>query len=153
MYRDFVCNALFYNLQTGLIEDYCGGLDDIANRVLRTPILPEQTFYDDPARMLRGIRFAGQFRFALDTSVAQAMTHPPPDKFVAALSDLPPAYTAPYDDTSYHHPLALALVRRLGLARRLGARLALVLAKVRRLGPQRERRWLRRRTRQRRRRS
>lgn len=57
--RDFCCNALYKNLLTGEVLDPTGkGLDDCKNRVLRTPLDPEQTFKDDPLRMLRAIRFA-----------------------------------------------------------------------------------------------
>ena len=57
--RDFCCNALYKNLLTGEVLDPTGkGLDDCKNRILRTPLDPEQTFKDDPLRMLRAIRFA-----------------------------------------------------------------------------------------------
>jgi hypothetical protein len=67
--RDFTVNALFYNLHTQLVEDYCGGLEDLRNGVLRCPLPPRQTFLDDPLRLLRGVRFAGQLGFAIDDSV------------------------------------------------------------------------------------
>lgn len=67
--RDFTVNALFYNLHTQLVEDFTTGLEDLEAKVLRTPLQPAETFLDDPLRLLRGIRFAGQLGFALEDSV------------------------------------------------------------------------------------
>ena len=56
--RDFCCNALYKNIVTGQILDPTGkGLEDIQNKILRTPLDPETTFRDDPLRMLRAMRF------------------------------------------------------------------------------------------------
>ncbi|TMW61651.1 hypothetical protein Poli38472_010714 [Pythium oligandrum] len=75
--RDITINALFYNIHTQQVEDFTGqGLDDLANRVIRTPLAPVQTFLDDPLRVLRVIRFACEFGFSLDTEILDAMhTH------------------------------------------------------------------------------
>lgn len=70
--RDFTINTLFYNLHTGLVEDYTTGLDDLRQRVLRCPLEPRTTFSDDPLRLLRGVRFVGQLgalNFSLDPSI------------------------------------------------------------------------------------
>jgi poly(A) polymerase len=62
--RDFTVNALFENLHTGTLIDPTGrGLEDLRARVLRTPKDPNKTFYDDPLRMLRAVRFRWQFEF------------------------------------------------------------------------------------------
>jgi poly(A) polymerase len=53
--------------------DLYGGLDDLAARRLRTPVTPEQSFDDDPLRMMRAGRFAAQLGFAVDASVVAAM--------------------------------------------------------------------------------
>ena len=54
-------NALFYNVHTGLVEDWTGmGMADLNDRVLRTPLPPLQTFVDDPLRILRMVRFASK---------------------------------------------------------------------------------------------
>ena len=59
MRRDFCCNALYKNLESGDILDPTEkGYKDLEDRILRTPLDPEQTFKDDPLRMLRAIRFA-----------------------------------------------------------------------------------------------
>lgn len=75
--RDLTINALFYNIETGKVEDYVGGLDDIQNKVLRTPQDPIQTFKDDPLRMLRAIRFKSRFPdFQVAPEMLQAMNDP-----------------------------------------------------------------------------
>ena len=58
MRRDFCCNAIYKNLETGEYIDPTGkGVEDVENKILRTPLDPEQTYIDDPLRMLRAIRF------------------------------------------------------------------------------------------------
>jgi tRNA nucleotidyltransferase/poly(A) polymerase len=55
--RDLTINSLFYNIRTGLVEDYSGlGLDDIRGGVIRTPLQALTTLLDDPLRVLRAIR-------------------------------------------------------------------------------------------------
>ena len=55
--RDFTVNALAKDPDTGEIIDYFNGVEDLKNKVLRTPLKPSVTFDDDPLRILRGIRF------------------------------------------------------------------------------------------------
>lgn len=67
-------NALFYNLHTKEIEDFTGrGLDDMAKKLIRTPLEPLQTFNDDPLRVLRLIRFASRLDFIIVPEVKEAM--------------------------------------------------------------------------------
>jgi poly(A) polymerase len=64
--RDFAVNAMAVQLPldaTRPVVDPYGGLDDLARRLLRTPGSPEQSFDDDPLRMLRAARFAAQLGF------------------------------------------------------------------------------------------
>jgi poly(A) polymerase len=62
--RDFTVNALFKSLHSGELYDPLGlGLADLQARVLRTPLDPNATFYDDPLRMLRAVRFRWQLGF------------------------------------------------------------------------------------------
>jgi len=61
--RDFTFNSLFYNINTGQLEDLTGkGLDDLSNLVIRTPLPPEETFKDDPLRVFRGLRFFAKIK-------------------------------------------------------------------------------------------
>lgn len=65
--RDATINAMFYNIQDSLIEDFTGrGWDDMQARIIRTPLDPYQTFKDDPLRVLRLIRFAARLDYSLD---------------------------------------------------------------------------------------
>jgi tRNA nucleotidyltransferase (CCA-adding enzyme) len=71
--RDATLNALFYNLHTGLVEDFVGGVEDLRRKILRTPMDPLQTFLDDPLRVLRLIRFASRFEFSIDPAAEALM--------------------------------------------------------------------------------
>lgn len=75
--RDFTVNAMAVGI-AGFGEprqflDPFGGVVDLAHRVLRTPGTPEDSFSDDPLRMLRAARFAAQLRFAVAPEVVAAM--------------------------------------------------------------------------------
>lgn len=75
--RDATLNALFYNLNQEIIEDFTGrGMEDLRQGILRTPLPPKQTFLDDPLRVLRLIRFACRFQFTLDLETVAAMAEP-----------------------------------------------------------------------------
>ena len=74
MRRDATINALFYNLETGIIEDFTKkGLQDLEGRVMRTPLPAYQTFKDDPLRVLRLIRFASRLDYDIDAEALNAM--------------------------------------------------------------------------------
>lgn len=72
--RDFTINAMAVSLPEHRFTDPHGGLADLAAKVVRTPASPEESFRDDPLRMLRAARFAAQLRFAVHPDVHAAMT-------------------------------------------------------------------------------
>ncbi|WP_345943541.1 CCA tRNA nucleotidyltransferase [Streptomyces sp. SID8352] len=72
--RDFTVNAMAVALPEKEFIDPHGGLHDLAARVLRTPGTPEQSFSDDPLRMMRAARFAAQLDFDVAPEVVAAMT-------------------------------------------------------------------------------
>ena len=73
--RDFCCNALYQDVVSGVVLDPTKrGLDDLKNRILRTPIPGEQTFRDDPLRMLRAFRFAYRLGFTIAPETLECIT-------------------------------------------------------------------------------
>jgi poly(A) polymerase len=71
--RDFTVNAMAVSVPGHEFTDPYGGREDLARRLLRTPGRPEDSFADDPLRMLRAARFAAQLRFTVDPAVRAAM--------------------------------------------------------------------------------
>lgn len=71
--RDFTINGLFYDVRSGELIDYVGGLDDLDRRVIETIGDPWVRFREDPVRMLRAIKFAGRINFTFADDVYQAM--------------------------------------------------------------------------------
>ena len=74
--RDFTINALAIVLHTsnfGELIDPFGGIADLDHKLIRTPLNPEETFSDDPLRMMRAIRFASQLNFTIDHAAVEAI--------------------------------------------------------------------------------
>ncbi len=73
--RDFTVNSMALELTTKTPEfiDPFNGLEDLAKRVLRTPAKAENSFSDDPLRMMRAARFASQLDFEIAPEVLQAI--------------------------------------------------------------------------------
>ncbi len=72
--RDFTVNAMAVRLPTLELVDLHGGLDDLRAGVLRTPGTPEESFSDDPLRMMRAARFASSLGFEVAPEIVEAMT-------------------------------------------------------------------------------
>jgi poly(A) polymerase len=72
--RDFTINAMAVELPSLTFVDPHGGIEDIVGRRLRTPGTAQESFTDDPLRMMRAARFAAQLGFAVDPEVVAAMT-------------------------------------------------------------------------------
>ena len=74
--RDLTINALSWSLNKenfGELLDPFGGIQDLKEQMVRTPIDPEQTFDDDPLRMMRAIRFATQLQFRIHSDTYEAI--------------------------------------------------------------------------------
>ena len=72
--RDFTINAMAARLPGYELVDPFGGLDALRSKVLRTPGRPEDSFSDDPLRIMRAARFAAKLGFTVAPEVRAAMT-------------------------------------------------------------------------------
>jgi poly(A) polymerase len=73
MRRDFTINGLFEDPLNDRIIDYVGGQHDLEAHMIRAIGDPEARLHEDRLRMLRAVRFAARFAFAIDTATADAI--------------------------------------------------------------------------------
>ena len=74
--RDFTLNAMAISLNQesfGELVDPFHGVEDMEKRILRTPLEPEQTYSDDPLRMMRAVRFAATLGFSIEENSLEAI--------------------------------------------------------------------------------
>ncbi|CAI8156915.1 MAG: Multifunctional CCA protein [Polaribacter sp. SA4-10] len=75
--RDFTINALALSLNEhnfGELLDPFSGINDLTNKIIKTPLNPNITYSDDPLRMMRAIRFASQLNFTIEENSLNAIT-------------------------------------------------------------------------------
>jgi poly(A) polymerase len=72
--RDITINALFYDVVTGRVIDYVGGLEDLARRTIRVIGDPVERFREDPVRMWRVLRHAARLGFSVEPAAEEAIS-------------------------------------------------------------------------------
>jgi poly(A) polymerase len=77
--RDFTINGLYYDPVDDRVIDYVGGRDDLAGRLVRAIGDPYQRFNEDKLRLLRAVRFAATFDFALEERTQEAIGRMAPE--------------------------------------------------------------------------
>ncbi|MCC6295151.1 MAG: polynucleotide adenylyltransferase PcnB [Pseudomonadales bacterium] len=84
--RDFTINAIYYDLASGELLDFVGGMEDLGQRSLRVIGDPGTRFREDPVRMLRAARFQAKLGFELHPATAESLA-----QGRALLGEVPPA--------------------------------------------------------------
>jgi poly(A) polymerase len=84
--RDFTVNALYYDIADFSLYDFCGGMQDLADRKLKLIGDPEVRYREDPVRMMRAIRFAAKLDLEISEECAE-----PIRRLAPLLQDIPAA--------------------------------------------------------------
>jgi len=71
--RDLTINGLFYDIATFSVLDYVGGVQDLKNRIIRTITEPNQSFREDPVRMIRALRHSARLDFTIEEKTYEAI--------------------------------------------------------------------------------
>lgn len=84
--RDFTINALYYSIEDFAVYDYVGGMEDLADGVIRLIGDPQVRLREDPVRMLRAVRFAVKLGFSIEARVERGIR-----ELSGLLKDIAPA--------------------------------------------------------------
>ncbi|MGA8142782.1 MAG: CCA tRNA nucleotidyltransferase [Candidatus Acidiferrales bacterium] len=79
--RDFTINGLMLDPFTNEVLDYVGGRKDLEEKIIRAIGHPDDRFREDKLRMIRAVRFAARFRYAIESATFTAITNLAPDIF------------------------------------------------------------------------
>lgn len=71
--RDLTINALFYDMDSGEVVDYVGGIEDVKNGIIRSVGNPTERFSEDKIRILRAVRFAARIGGEIDPDTVEAI--------------------------------------------------------------------------------
>jgi poly(A) polymerase len=71
--RDLTINGLFYDIGTFSVLDFVGGVEDLQRRIIRTIAEPNESFKEDPVRMIRAIRHAARLDFSIEERTYEAL--------------------------------------------------------------------------------
>jgi poly(A) polymerase len=111
--RDFTINGMFYDPIDERVIDFVGGQEDLGRRIVRAIGEPRARFSEDKLRMLRAVRFAARFDFALDVATATAIR-----EMAAQLTVVSPERIAAEMETMLldrHRSQAMEMLRETGL--------------------------------------
>jgi poly(A) polymerase len=111
--RDFTINGLFYDPLEDEVIDFVGGQADLAQGIVRAIGDPQARFVEDKLRLLRAVRFAATFDFALDAATLAAIVEMGPQ--IVAVSAERVAAEMRLMLASIHRSRAVALLRKVGL--------------------------------------
>lgn len=77
--RDFTINALLLDPATNEVLDFVGGRNDLRDGIIRAIGLPDERFREDKLRMMRAVRFAARFRYAIEAATFSAIQRLAPE--------------------------------------------------------------------------
>ncbi len=120
--RDFTINGIFFDPVADQYYDYVGGQDDLRLHIIRAIGNPHERFAEDKLRMLRAVRFAATFEFALDPGTLAAVQKHAPD--IQAVSAERIAAEMRRMMVHENRAAALALLRESGLLKQILPELA-----------------------------
>ncbi len=115
--RDFTINGMFFDPLENRLIDYVGGQSDLRGRMLRAIGDPARRISEDKLRMLRAVRLAARFDFAIDPATADAIRRMAPEIIVVSAERVADEFRKMLVDR--HRARAMQLFMELGLAKPL----------------------------------